>query len=60
MATAPPAVVVDVGLGYRQGHQRDALHLKNAFDRDHFTGGPQHAVALGNPRALLFSVGVDY
>ncbi|MET7142177.1 TonB-dependent siderophore receptor [Xanthomonas sp. PPL139] len=56
----PGYLVVDTGLGYRQGHWRYALNLKNAFDRDYYTGGLQRAVALGDPRTLLFSVGVDY
>jgi iron complex outermembrane receptor protein len=36
------------------------LNLKNAFDRGYFAGGLQRAVALGDPRTLLFSVGVEY
>ncbi|WP_045758490.1 TonB-dependent receptor [Xanthomonas albilineans] len=56
----PGYMVFDAGLAYRQRHWHYALNLKNAFDHDYFTGGLQRAVALGDPRTLLFSVGVDY
>ncbi|WP_058362882.1 TonB-dependent siderophore receptor [Xanthomonas translucens] len=56
----PGYMVFDAGLAYRQGHWRYALNLKNVFDHDYYSGGLQRAVALGDPRTLLFSVGVDY
>jgi TonB-dependent siderophore receptor len=56
----PGYVVFDAGVAYRQGHWRYALNLKNAFDHDYYSGGLQRAVALGDPRSVLLSVGVDY
>ena len=50
----------DAGVSYRHGHWNYALNVRNLFDHDYYAGGLAKAVALGDPRTLVFKVGFDY
>ncbi|MFT4248757.1 MAG: TonB-dependent siderophore receptor [Pseudomonas sp.] len=50
----------DAGVGYRRGRWDYALNVRNLFDRDYYAGGLSKAVALGDPRTLVFKLGFAY
>ncbi|OZI72361.1 TonB-dependent siderophore receptor [Bordetella genomosp. 12] len=56
----PGYVVADLGVAYRARRWRAALTIKNVFDKQYYAGGLIAAVALGNDRAALFTVGYHY
>jgi iron complex outermembrane receptor protein len=58
--TLPGYVTADIGVGYRLGRWDAALNLRNLLDKEYFAGGLQRAVALGDPRTLLFKIGFRY
>lgn len=58
--TLPGYVTADLGVGYRLGRWDAALNVRNLLDKDYSAGGLQRAVALGDPRTLLFKVGFRY
>lgn len=53
-------VVADAGVAYNAEHWRAALTVKNLFDKDYFAGGVRNAVALGDGRITLLTLGYRY
>ncbi|TFY87088.1 TonB-dependent siderophore receptor [Pseudomonas nabeulensis] len=52
--------VADVGVAYEQEHWRAGFNVKNLFDREYYTGGVKNAVALGDDRTMMMTVGYRY
>ncbi|WP_321905669.1 TonB-dependent siderophore receptor [Paraburkholderia tropica] len=58
--TIPGFVVSDVGVGYSAPRWHAALRLSNIFNRHYYTGGLSNAVALGDDRAVMLTLGYRY
>lgn len=56
----PGYAVADVGVAYHAAHWRAALTVRNLFDKDYFTGGLRNAVALGDGRTAMLTLGYQY
>jgi iron complex outermembrane receptor protein len=56
----PGYVVADVGVAYNAARWRAALNVKNIFNREYFTGGVANAVALGDDRSIMLTLGYRY
>ncbi|MCF5724795.1 TonB-dependent receptor, partial [Pseudomonas syringae] len=52
--------VADVGVAYEQEHWRAGFNIKNLFDREYYTGGVKNAVALGDDRTMMMTLGYRY
>lgn len=58
--TIPGFVVSDVGFGYTAPRWHAALRLSNIFNRHYYTGGLSNAVALGDDRSVMLTLGYSY
>jgi iron complex outermembrane receptor protein len=58
--TIPGFVVSDVGVGYTAPRWHAALRLSNIFNKHYYTGGLSNAVALGDDRSIMLTVGYMY
>ncbi len=58
--SVPGYVVANAGLAYEIDHWRAALNLKNLFDKHYYSGGTARAVAMGDERTLLVTLGYRY
>ncbi|CAM3786980.1 TonB-dependent siderophore receptor [Bordetella sputigena] len=56
----PGYVVADAGIAYNAAHWRAALTVKNVFDKDYYSGGLREAVALGDGRITMLTLGYRY
>ncbi len=56
----PGYAVADVGVAYEQTHWRAGFNIKNVFDKQYYTGGVARAVALGDDRTMMMTVGYRY
>ena len=52
--------VADIGVAYEQEHWRAGFNVKNLFDREYYTGGVRNAVALGDDRTMMMTLGYRY
>jgi iron complex outermembrane recepter protein len=58
--TIPGFAVSDVGVGYTAPRWHAALRLSNIFNKHYYTGGLSNAVALGDDRSVMFTLGYSY
>ncbi|WP_322044410.1 TonB-dependent siderophore receptor [Paraburkholderia sp. J67] len=58
--TIPGFVVSDVGVGYTAPRWHAALRLSNIFNKHYYTGGLSNAVALGDDRSVMLTLGYSY
>lgn len=58
--TIPGFVVSDVGVGYTAPRWRAALRVSNVFNKHYYTGGLSNAVALGDDRSVMLTLGYSY
>ncbi|BDD90924.1 ligand-gated channel protein [Pandoraea sp. NE5] len=58
--TIPGFVVSDVGVRYTAPSWHAALNLKNIFNKHYYTGGLSNAVALGDDRSVMLTLGYRY
>ncbi|QJQ00114.1 TonB-dependent siderophore receptor [Herbaspirillum rubrisubalbicans] len=58
--TLPGYVVGDAGVAYNAERWRAALNVKNVFNTHYYSGGLQNAVALGDDRTILLTLGYRY
>ncbi|WP_144638015.1 TonB-dependent siderophore receptor [Bordetella genomosp. 13] len=56
----PGYVVADAGVAYNAEHWRAALTVRNLFDKDYYAGGLAQAVALGDGRTAMMTLGYRY
>ena len=56
----PGYAVADAGIAYEQTHWRAAFNVKNLFDKHYYAGGLARAVALGDDRTMMMTVGYRY
>lgn len=56
----PGYMVGDVGVGYTADAWRAALTIRNVLDQRYYAGGLAAAVAAGNPRTVMLTVGYRY
>ncbi|OZI61876.1 TonB-dependent siderophore receptor [Bordetella genomosp. 11] len=56
----PGYTVADAGIAYNADHWRAALTVRNLFDKQYFAGGLRNAVALGDDRTVLLTLGYRY
>ncbi|KTC63415.1 IclR family transcriptional regulator [Pseudomonas fluorescens ABAC62] len=56
----PGYAVADVGVAYEQEHWRAGFNVKNLFDKEYYTGGVARAVALGDDRTMMMTLGYRY
>ena len=56
----PGYVVADAGVAYNAERWRVALTMNNLFDKDYYAGGVRNAIALGNGRTTLLTVGLRH
>jgi iron complex outermembrane recepter protein len=56
----PGYVVADAGIAYSAARWRAALTVKNLLDQDYFSGGLRSAVALGDGRGAMLTIGYRY
>lgn len=56
----PGYVVADLGVAYDAGIWRAALTVKNVLDKEYYAGGVRNAVAMGDGRIALLSLGYRY
>ncbi|WP_039787738.1 TonB-dependent siderophore receptor [Herbaspirillum huttiense] len=58
--TLPGYVLADTGVAYNAERWRAALNVKNIFNTHYYAGGLQNAVALGDDRTILLTLGYRY
>ncbi|NUT60613.1 TonB-dependent siderophore receptor [Herbaspirillum sp. C9C3] len=58
--TLPGYVLADTGVAYNAERWRAALNVKNIFNTHYFAGGLAKAVALGDDRTILLTLGYRY
>lgn len=58
--TLPGYVLTDVGVAYNAGRWRAALNVKNVFNTQYYAGGLAKAVALGDDRTIMLTLGYRY
>lgn len=56
----PGYIVGDIGVGYTAARWRAALNLKNVLDQRYYAGGLAAAVAVGNSRTVMLTLGYRY
>ncbi|AZS80174.1 TonB-dependent siderophore receptor [Achromobacter spanius] len=56
----PGYAVADAGIAYNAERWRAALTVRNLFDKDYFAGGLRNAVALGDGRTTMLTLGYRY
>ena len=56
----PGYVLADVGVAYNASKWRAALNVKNLFNTDYYAGGLAKAVALGDDRTVMLTLGYRY
>ncbi|ALM84890.1 TonB-dependent siderophore receptor [Bordetella sp. N] len=56
----PGYVVADVGVAYQAERWRAALTVKNVFDKQYYAGGLAAAVAMGDDRNVMLTLGYRY
>lgn len=56
----PGYIVGDIGVGYTAARWRAALNLKNILDQRYYVGGVAAAVAVGNSRTVMLTMGYRY
>jgi iron complex outermembrane receptor protein len=56
----PGYAVANLGLAYEAEQWHAALNLRNVFDKHYYTGGTPRAVAMGDDRTMLMTVGYRY
>ncbi|MNJ82414.1 hypothetical protein D3C77_817960 [compost metagenome] len=52
--------MADAGIAYNAERWRAALTVRNLFDKDYFAGGLRNAVALGDGRTTMLTLGYRY
>lgn len=58
--TLPGYVLADTGVAYNAERWRAALNVKNIFNTHYYAGGLAKAVALGDDRTILLTLGYRY
>jgi iron complex outermembrane receptor protein len=58
--TLPGYVLADIGVAYNAERWRAALNVKNLFNTEYYAGGLARAVALGDDRSVLLTLGYRY
>ena len=58
--TLPGYVLTDLGVAYNAERWRAALNVKNVFNTHYYAGGLAKAVALGDDRTILLTLGYRY
>ncbi|MBP1315883.1 TonB-dependent siderophore receptor [Herbaspirillum sp. 1130] len=58
--TLPGYVLADTGVAYNAERWRAALNVKNIFNTHYYAGGLARAVALGDDRTILLTLGYRY
>ncbi|SAI59697.1 ferric siderophore receptor [Bordetella ansorpii] len=56
----PGYTVFDAGVAYNAAHWRAALTVRNLFDKDYYSGGLAQAIALGDGRTAMMTLGYRY
>lgn len=56
----PGYVLTDVGVAYNAARWRTALNVKNIFNTQYYAGGLANAVALGDDRVVMLTLGYRY
>jgi iron complex outermembrane receptor protein len=56
----PGYAVADAGIAYNAERWRAALTVRNLFDKDYFADGLRNAVALGDGRITMLTLGYRY
>jgi len=56
----PGYVVADAGVAYNAARWRAALNVKNIFNTEYYAGGLARAVALGDDRTVMLTLGYRY
>lgn len=58
--TLPGYVLADAGVAYNADRWRAALNVKNLFNTQYYAGGLARAVALGDDRTIMLTLGYRY
>ncbi|ASU41439.1 TonB-dependent siderophore receptor [Herbaspirillum sp. meg3] len=58
--TLPGYVLADTGIAYNAAKWRAALNVKNIFNTEYYAGGLARAVALGDDRTVMLTLGYRY
>ena len=58
--TLPGYVLTDIGIAYNAARWRAALNMKNIFNTQYYAGGLAKAVALGDDRNIMLTLGYRY
>ncbi|MBP0597890.1 TonB-dependent siderophore receptor [Herbaspirillum sp. LeCh32-8] len=58
--TLPGYVLADAGVAYNADRWRAALNVKNIFNTQYYSGGLARAVALGDDRTVMLTLGYRY
>ncbi len=58
--TLPGYVLTDLGVAYNAERWRAALNVKNVFNTHYYAGGLAKAVALGDDRTVMLTLGYRY
>lgn len=58
--TLPGYVLTDAGVAYNAERWRAALNVKNIFNTHYYAGGLARAVALGDDRTVMLTLGYRY
>ncbi|WP_343722559.1 TonB-dependent siderophore receptor [Herbaspirillum seropedicae] len=58
--TLPGYVLADIGVAYNAERWRTALNVKNVFNTEYYAGGLGKAVALGDDRTVMLTLGYRY
>ncbi|WP_050477730.1 TonB-dependent siderophore receptor [Herbaspirillum rhizosphaerae] len=58
--TLPGYVLADAGIAYNAAKWRAALNVKNVFNTEYYAGGLARAVALGDDRTIMLTLGYRY
>lgn len=56
----PGYVLTDIGVAYNAERWRAALNVKNLFNTEYYAGGLARAVALGDDRTVMLTLGYRY
>jgi len=56
----PGYAVADLGVGYTAANWRAALTVRNLFDKEYYAGGLRSAVAVGDTRTYMLTLGYRY
>lgn len=56
----PGYVLTDLGVAYNAARWRAALNVKNIFNTQYYAGGLANAVALGDDRIVMLTLGYRY